>query len=185
MTPVSLGKLRRELDAISPVNVRESESIERLRGHLLTPHPFSETASDHHVTASCFIVSSRGVILHRHRRLGIWVQPGGHIDDGETPDDAALREAQEETGLAVRHPGEPQLFHVDLHPGPRGHTHYDLRYILLSQPADPAPPLGESPEVFWFDFPSARARAEQALVPVLEKLEFDPVVVGVRNSEGE
>jgi ADP-ribose pyrophosphatase YjhB (NUDIX family) len=39
------------------------------------------------------------VVLHRHRVLGIWVQPGGHIDSGETPWDAAVRETAEETGL--------------------------------------------------------------------------------------
>jgi 8-oxo-dGTP pyrophosphatase MutT (NUDIX family) len=41
------------------------------------------------------------VVLHRHRVLGIWVQPGGHIDSGETPWDAAVRETAEETGQDV------------------------------------------------------------------------------------
>jgi 8-oxo-dGTP pyrophosphatase MutT (NUDIX family) len=62
-----------------------------------------EHADPVHVTASAVIVGPRGVALHRHKALGTWVAPCGHIDPGETPSDAAVREAAEETGLAVRH----------------------------------------------------------------------------------
>ena len=84
-----------------------------------------------HITGSALIVGPRGIVLLRHRRLGIWVQPGGHVDPGETPWDAARREAIEETGLPVRFLGtQPELAHVDVHPGGRGHTHLDLRYLF-------------------------------------------------------
>jgi 8-oxo-dGTP pyrophosphatase MutT (NUDIX family) len=132
--------------------------------------PFSEADNEHHVTASAFVVSSRGVILHRHRRLKIWIQPGGHVDPGELPEDAARRESLEETGLVARHVVPTNLFHVDVHPGPRGHTHYDLRYVLVAPPLEPVPPAGESPEVYWFDFASAQARCEPDLAPALAKL---------------
>ena len=36
--------------------------------------------------------------------MGIWLQPGGHIETGEAPEHAAVREVREETGLAVAHP---------------------------------------------------------------------------------
>ncbi len=33
--------------------------------------------------------------------VGAWGVPGGHLDFGETPEQCAIREAHEETGLAV------------------------------------------------------------------------------------
>ncbi|HET8990124.1 MAG TPA: NUDIX domain-containing protein [Acidimicrobiales bacterium] len=165
--------LRAAIGAIDPVDEREATSIERTLERLgRLPDPFDEVADPHHLTASAFVVSSRGVVLHRHRRLGLWVQPGGHVDPGESPEAACEREATEETGLAVAHLEPPRLFHVDVHPGPKGHTHYDLRYVVLGAPEDPRPPVGESPLVFWFDRPGALARAEADLHPALEKL-FD------------
>ena len=106
------------------------------------------------------MVGPRGVVLLLHKRMGMWLQPGGHIDPGETPWDAALRESVEETGLACRFADDPpRLVHVDVHPGPRGHTHLDLRYLVDGGDADPSPPAGESQEVAWFDWDAAIERA--------------------------
>ncbi len=163
--------LEAQLSALEPVDDREAASLKETKARLCRlPNPYSEDADLHHVTASAFVISSRGVILHQHRILGIWVQPGGHINDGESPEDAAVRETLEETGLNVRHLDPPLLFHVDRHPGPRGHTHYDLRYVLVSDPVDPSPPENESSDVYWFTFPEAFERAEPALVPALKAL---------------
>ncbi len=164
-------EVRRAVREITPVDAREADSIERTLAILEAPgDPFDQRENAHHVTASAFVVSSRGVLLHRHRRLGIWVQPGGHVDPGETVDVATLREVREETGLDVRHLDPVELFHVDVHPGPRGHTHYDLRFVVLSEPLDPTPPPGESPLVEWFDFAEAPGRAVADLSAALVKL---------------
>jgi len=159
------------ISGIEPVDDRERLSIASTLDRLTwAVDPFAEDLDDHHLTASAFVVSSRGIILHRHRRLGIWVQPGGHVDPGESPAEAALRETFEETGLSVRHVDPELLFHVDVHPGPRGHTHYDLRYVVIAEPVDPAPPEGESPKVYWFDFTLAQVRCEPGLRAALAKL---------------
>jgi 8-oxo-dGTP pyrophosphatase MutT (NUDIX family) len=55
-----------------------------------------------HFTATTFVVWDGRVLLHRHRKQGIWLPPGGHIEPNELPDDAARREVFEETGLPVR-----------------------------------------------------------------------------------
>lgn len=151
--------------AATPVDDRERDSIAEFVA--VVPQlsaPFSEHADVRHVTASAIVVGSRGVVLHLHKRLGLWLQPGGHIDDGENPDVAAVRESHEELGLAVAHPHDgPQLIHLDVHPGPRGHRHYDLRYLLLAGDDDPQPGEGESPHARWFATDEAFAVADVGL----------------------
>jgi len=148
----------------TPIDAREQMSIERfLTEFERLEHPFSEHANPVHVTGSAFVVGRRGV--------GIWVQPGGHVDVGEAPWDAARRETSEETGLAVAHPGGvPTMVHVDVHPGPRGHTHLDLRYLLDGGDADPAPPPHESQDVAWFSWEQALEITEPDMAGILRAL---------------
>jgi 8-oxo-dGTP pyrophosphatase MutT (NUDIX family) len=164
-------RLRDQLITIVGVDERERASVASTLDRLTWPGDlFDPKLNDHHVTASAFVVSSRGVILLCHRLLGIWVQPGGHVDAGEGPEQAAVRETLEETGLVVQHVQPVTIFHVDVHPGPHGHTHYDLRYLLAAPPLDPVPHEGESAEVYWFDFDAAIRRCEPSLVNALVKL---------------
>ncbi len=144
----------REIDA----RARFLADLERL------PFPFSEDADPTHVTASAIVVGSRGTVLHVHRRTGAWLQPGGHIEAGEEPSDAAVRETVEETGLAVCHPDSgPCLIHVDVHDATRGHVHLDLRYLLLALDDDPAPAPGESQVARWFSWDDANEVADESL----------------------
>jgi 8-oxo-dGTP pyrophosphatase MutT (NUDIX family) len=130
--------------------------------------PCDEHAGPTHVTASGIVVGRRGTVLHRHKRLGIWMQPGGHIDPGEEPEEAALREATEELGLVVEHPGTgPLLIHLDVHQAAHGHTHLDLRYLLLGADADPMPPPDESPDARWCSWEEALQMADPALIDAL------------------
>jgi 8-oxo-dGTP pyrophosphatase MutT (NUDIX family) len=152
------------------VDDRERESLRVFRQTVTgLADPCNEHADPVHVTASALVVATRGTVLHLHKRLNMWLQPGGHIEDGEDPPAAALREATEETGLVVAHPAAgPLFFHVDVHPGPRGHTHLDLRYLLFADGAsDPAPAAGESPHVRWFAWDEAAAVADAGLVGAL------------------
>jgi 8-oxo-dGTP pyrophosphatase MutT (NUDIX family) len=59
-----------------------------------------------HFTVAVFVVWEGKVLLHLHRKLGIWLPPGGHIERDELPDDAALREVFEGTGIRVELIGE-------------------------------------------------------------------------------
>lgn len=156
--------------ALTPVDAREAASqAEVLAGLAGLAAPFDEDAGPTHITGSAIVVGPRGTVLHRHKRLGLWLQPGGHLDPGEWPHDAALRETREETGLLAHHPDSgPQLIHVDAHDGGRGHRHLDLRYLLLAD-ADPSPPAGESPDCRWFGWAEAVAVADDGLVGALPR----------------
>jgi ADP-ribose pyrophosphatase YjhB (NUDIX family) len=52
-------------------------------------------------TSAGGVVLRAGEVLLLQRRTGEWVLPKGHIEEGESKADAAVREVQEETGLAV------------------------------------------------------------------------------------
>jgi len=171
----------------SPPDPRVAAVIEAVRGHRTADErevlsraiilaelarlgrPLDEHADPTHVTASALVVGPRGVVLHRHRRLHRWLQPGGHLEAGEMPSEAALRECVEETGLPVCHPpGGPTLAHLDVHTAARGHVHLDLRYLVFAPDLRPAPGPGESQEVAWFSWGEALGIADDALAGGLE-----------------
>lgn len=98
-------------------------------------------------TVATFVMHEGKVLLLWHKKLQMWLPPGGHIDPHELPDEAAVREVQEETGIEVVLLSQPALPPI---PGPRqlarpegiqledigpGHQHIDL--IYFARPANP------------------------------------------------
>jgi len=90
-----------------------------------------------HLTGSAWILNRTGdhVLLTHHRKLDIWVQPGGHCDGNPNILETALREAREESGLDPLEPIFEEIFDLDVHPIPaRGaepaHFHWDVRFAL-------------------------------------------------------
>ena len=133
-----------------PADERERRSLRRTISMVRWLRaPFDETADPCHVTSSAIVVDGDGrVLLHRHKRLGIWLQPGGHVDDDETCEQAVLREVVEETGLSGTVDERATPLHVDVHDGPRGHLHLDVRWLVtVPAGAEPAPAPGESQDV--------------------------------------
>lgn len=154
-----------------PGDPREADARRQILDGLdVLARPFDRHAGPVHVTASAVVVGRRGTVLHRHKRLHRWLQPGGHVDPGETPAASARREVAEETGLEARHPpGGPQLVHVDAHGAADGHTHLDLRYLLIAPDVDPNPGVGESPDVRWFAWDEALSAADESLAGALRR----------------
>ena len=168
-SPATTEDLLVLVESHTPASPREVAARERFLSELRRlPAPCDEHAGPTHVTASGIVVGRLGTVLHRHKRLAIWMQPGGHIDPGERPDEAAWREATEELGLAVAHPpAGPLLLHLDVHEAAHAHTHLDLRYLLLGAETDPRPPPDESPDARWCSWDEAREMADPGLIDAL------------------
>ena len=54
-----------------------------------------------HLACSLYLfdISQQNILLVKHKGLGVWLPPGGHVEEGELPHIAALRETFEETNL--------------------------------------------------------------------------------------
>ncbi|MDU8350938.1 NUDIX hydrolase [Pseudomonas syringae pv. actinidiae] len=92
-----------------------------------------------HFTGSAWIVNKglTKVLLILHGKYKIWVSPGGHVDPGESPYEAALRETQEEVGFTCEH-SLSSIFDLGVHRIPYSakkdepeHWHADVRYLVF------------------------------------------------------
>lgn len=111
-----------------------------------------------HLTGSAWIVSperTRALLTH-HLKLDKWLQLGGHADGDGDLLAVALREAREESGLAQVRAVSPAIFDLDRHWIPArktdpGHYHYDLRFMIEADPAEPIVISSESKDLAWVE----------------------------------
>ncbi len=75
----------------------------------------TKTADEHRVVAAILCRGDRVPLCHRHPDRSWypdgWDLPGGHVEDGELPRHALLREMHEELGIGITAPTEP-IAHV-------------------------------------------------------------------------
>lgn len=108
-----------------------------------------------HFTGSCWLVSKDGqrVLLTHHKKLGRWLQLGGHADGNSNLAQVALREAEEESGLTDLSV-EPFIFDLERHAIPaRGaepeHYHYDVRFVVRAHGSEEYAVSDESHALAW------------------------------------
>lgn len=159
MKRIDWSRLDAVLAAHACGDEKEARDVALVRA-FLREHPFDahlRSRQEGHLTGSAFILDAgraRVLLLH-HARLDRWLQPGGHGEGETDPREIALREAQEETGLADLSPLCEGIFDVDVHPIPArpkepAHLHLDLRYAF-SAAADALPRVShESRSLRWF-----------------------------------
>ncbi len=129
------------------------------------PHIHTEPGG-HDSTASAYIVRvdtpEPTLVLHRHRKLGAWLQFGGHVEKNENPWQAIAHELTEESGYELRQLSVLQPPHrimamagVALHPIPLApmthkfpgmdhyHSDWGFGFVASEAPAN-SPNEGES-----------------------------------------
>ena len=114
-----------------------------------------------HFTVTAFVSMAGATLLHWHRKVGLWLPPGGHIEPNEDPIQAARREALEETGIVVEILPTSNAFGYDDPPqlsppatimvepirsfgGEDAHHHIDLIYFSRPTNSERPEPPGES-----------------------------------------
>lgn len=146
-----------------------------------------------HFTASVFVVNpdTKSVLLLHHKFMDKLLQPGGHIDDGEHPTEAAYRELQEETGitsdLVVYKPliarEDITPFDIDSHFIPANpakdeasHYHHDIRYLMLYKGHDVTIDNSESVSFKWASWDEFSNDPNfQKVAPKIEKILNSPL----------
>lgn len=154
--------LSRLLDDYRPVDEGERAHYARMRALLEhSDAPFSGSSYEPgHFTASAFILSpaTDALFFIHHRKLGRWLQPGGHVE----PEDAdilaaARREVTEEVALhdPTLADGVDGIFDIDVHPIPArkdqpGHSHFDVRFLFRAPATDAVSASEETLGGRWF-----------------------------------
>jgi 8-oxo-dGTP pyrophosphatase MutT (NUDIX family) len=141
------------------------------------PRCFERSLEQGHVTGSAWIVDRelRRTLLTHHRKLGKWLQLGGHADGDADIRRVALREAREESGLTHVVPAQSEIYDVDIHEIPaRGrepaHFHYDVRFAFFADPAEALQLSDESHALAWVRLAEVRALgADESVLRLVAK----------------
>lgn len=171
--------LLNKLEVYEPQSALECKN-KRKMVQLLRNDPrdcFNRSTMPAHFTASAWVLNPTldQVLLMHHTKLNIWVQPGGHCDEGHCLLEEALREAQEETGLLLLKPLMTHIFDIDIHQIPaRGrepaHEHFDVRFLIKLVKESPLQGNDESQSLGWFPLVKDKLPTnEPSIVRMLEK----------------
>ncbi|MFE9929025.1 NUDIX hydrolase [Streptomyces sp. NPDC005533] len=144
--------------------------LEHLAAH---PDGVYKPCTAGHITGSALVIdpTRRRVLLTLHKKLGMWLQMGGHCEPGDdTLEAVALREAGEESGIASGLsllPGGPVRLDRHAIPAPC-HWHLDVQYAALAPAGAEAEISEESLDLRWFPYEEVAAVADTSVVRLLE-----------------
>jgi 8-oxo-dGTP pyrophosphatase MutT (NUDIX family) len=131
-----------------------------------------------HFTGSAWIISpdKSNILMTHHKKLGKWLQLGGHADGESDLLKVALREATEESGIQQFKVLSEEIFDLDIHGIPQnnselGHLHYDVRFLIEADPTGEAVIISdESHDVSWIQIADvAKLNAEVSIQRMINK----------------
>ena len=102
---------------------------------------FSRTNHHGHFTGSAWIINpdKTKILMTHHKKIGKWLQLGGHADGESDLLKVSQREAVEESGINNFVTISNEIFDMDIHEIPAigsdpKHLHYDIRFLLQADP---------------------------------------------------
>jgi 8-oxo-dGTP pyrophosphatase MutT (NUDIX family) len=152
------ASLEADLARHQPFDPHELEMLKRISA-FVGEHAdcFERSLLVGHVTGSAWVLDEAReyALLIHHAKLDKWLQPGGHCDGDSDVLRVAMREAEEETGVARLVPLlSGAIFDVDAHDIPArkdvpAHVHYDIRYAFEADRSAPLQISAESKGLRW------------------------------------
>lgn len=166
-------------DAVQTLSQWQSPDREDLAGQQLLVQDYLEFLRSHadamqrscvpgHLTASVLVLSAdrERTLLTLHPKVGRWLQLGGHCEPSDPSlAAAALREGQEESGLAGLQLSTGQPVRLDRHlVGCHGGSqHLDVQYLAIAS-IDAAPVMSEeSLDLRWWPVTALPPDSDDAL----------------------
>lgn len=124
-----------DLDRITPLDPREADELASVRAWVTSGAPLLREQGgtpSPHLVVYCCVVDGDHILLVHHRKAGLWLPPGGHVDPGETPIQAAQREITEELGttLPLALPGPVMITRTTTVGAPPQHEDVTLWFVF-------------------------------------------------------
>jgi len=139
---------------------------------------FSRTNHHGHFTGSAWIINpdKSKILMTHHKKIGKWLQLGGHADGENDLLKVSQREAIEESGINNFVTLNNEIFDMDIHEIPAigsdpKHLHYDIRFLLQADPDKESLIISnESHDVAWIPLDQiAHYNSEQSIMRMVDK----------------
>jgi len=132
-----------------------------------------------HITASLLVMNHEKtkLLLMKHKKLGLWLQFGGHADGELDIFSVALREFHEESGITSSPIVFSGIFNVHIHEIPAhkniaSHKHYDILYLAtISEDTVFSRQEDEVDDIRWFEIEGIEKYiGEKRMLAMIEKI---------------
>ena len=155
----------------------EQEDYDSLIEFITTNQGCFERENPGHITGSVWIINNEEThaLLTHHKKLGMWLQLGGHADGDPHIPTVAMKEAVEESGIEDLEFVIEGIYDIDIHPLPsKCLAHYDIRYILKAPPNAIYTVSHESHDLAWVEIAQL---SEYTTAPSVERMARKMIVL--------